>query len=1353
MATYESIARQLMREAEGATAPGFAPQGPLTHTQYSILANAARHPHGQLEDWLIGPGRTQTIEGADVLVLVGKGLMRREGTSRGREFFYITDAGLKALAEAVSEPVSRRRRRSVTTTETVVPEDQVKWVLSLDQTRGKTAAEVGHVLDMATDEAARILADLSAKGEVTGEPGGPYKLQAVRAERREAEPPNGYTLEKVRCPECGSDQIAILEDPKGRFGCQKCGFAGKPDVFYYSEESRRGREQYRRDAGPVITAWEYFHGADTPDIQAFLEWVKDHPDYSELMTELEWDDLTLEYGRETGKRIESRRTREVAWQALDANDNPITTVLADTEEEAKDEVRRQLQKNPSRRAYLTSWEEGGEKVVLKSSEGRTAYIRASTPISVQMWMQKNGMPERISWDFLDWLREKGYASTKSTPQRTDAEWDAHYQEYLMDTSILSREALPADYMTLKAAAVTAEEYARVNMASTTEWQWLEWLKRQGYDTGKRSPEYWERLWIDFEELGEYVEAGGKISRRTRAVVTDETLTAIIEWMRANTSGYPRAGKLVQQAIIAVGAEGRLDDSDIAWLEERAEIMLMANRRTKEADNPLGVERGDLVDFGPYGQLYVVNMDAGGTEPWWWVTEDERQRFNRDAMGHSIQPYLAKRIIERGDDVFEDDDGTYPGRWESKRTRAATATISAQDYAAQQLPRWPEVARAWLAWVKQQHRGEAHKTLEEWDQLVDEWQDAGEPGYDVGREQTARRPARAREQTTAGPIPMHAWMQQMELERDVANQFQQWMIRMPAYYPSMTQRPEQWEQWFEQFQRHRVVPASTRVREATFQEYCASQFMTPVEVADFQDFLAGETHDRSDAEWDAEYYAWLEDLGITEPGAVPRYATQRWASRRRFRSAISEMRWTAIRAWMENNKGSFARPEDLADGALDHFGLGATIEQAEDAHLMDMAYEVMGGYGAWEARQASRVQEGSYTIRHGIHTMYIEAPDDDSAIAVAKAYERGQGSPGPGRIIGVTDDFESPSQPTPLIVSRTIPMNIVPTAVYGYQGTRRPLADESTYLMSSEQFFEHMGIWDAHYKADFKDWMRANGYNPDLSRAENTWVYVMEKYEAALELGEVVRTRETNGQPRWKPGDRVWFWDAMWRKCKPATIKSPGFWFGNEWQYNQVEVQGTERTFMQPASEGYLMTEGECQAQLSSGQRHPPGYASVRHRRTHEAMTLNEWADRERLSGPDLDAFNNWLYREKSMGDALNTAKTDTEWVDLHMAWQDAEKAETEEVKRRRTREVGIPVDQWIEGRDGFKKTITRACFMNYLASIGLDNASLGVAQWEHYFTKFLQMPGYEDLRIAEPTQTQFYQARKRRPMQAAVTDL
>ena len=65
-------------------------------------------------------------------------------------------------------------------------------------------------------------------------------------------------------------------------------------------------------------------------------------------------------------------------------------------------------------------------------------------------------------------------------------------------------------------------------------------------------------------------------------------------------------------------------------------------------NPEEIEVGDFVDFGAYGDLYVVKT---GDEKM-WVTDQEEDRDNPDARGWSINKHSAERIIAKHDDIWE-----------------------------------------------------------------------------------------------------------------------------------------------------------------------------------------------------------------------------------------------------------------------------------------------------------------------------------------------------------------------------------------------------------------------------------------------------------------------------------------------------------------------------------------------------------------------------------------------------------------------------------------------------------------------------------------------------------------------------
>jgi hypothetical protein len=73
---------------------------------------------------------------------------------------------------------------------------------------------------------------------------------------------------------------------------------------------------------------------------------------------------------------------------------------------------------------------------------------------------------------------------------------------------------------------------------------------------------------------------------------------------------------------------------------------------------MDIEDGDLVDFGGYGRLYVLNVNYGsgwgGRNVDFWVTEDEEDRFDSNANGNSINPTNAVRVIEKGSSIDMED---------------------------------------------------------------------------------------------------------------------------------------------------------------------------------------------------------------------------------------------------------------------------------------------------------------------------------------------------------------------------------------------------------------------------------------------------------------------------------------------------------------------------------------------------------------------------------------------------------------------------------------------------------------------------------------------------------------------------
>ena len=78
------------------------------------------------------------------------------------------------------------------------------------------------------------------------------------------------------------------------------------------------------------------------------------------------------------------------------------------------------------------------------------------------------------------------------------------------------------------------------------------------------------------------------------------------------------------------------------------------RLIKKAEANLEVNNGDLVDFGPYGKLYVCNADY--EENKYWVTDEKENRDDASAQGWAISKNFAKRIIEsyKDDDEYDDE---------------------------------------------------------------------------------------------------------------------------------------------------------------------------------------------------------------------------------------------------------------------------------------------------------------------------------------------------------------------------------------------------------------------------------------------------------------------------------------------------------------------------------------------------------------------------------------------------------------------------------------------------------------------------------------------------------------------------
>jgi hypothetical protein len=62
-----------------------------------------------------------------------------------------------------------------------------------------------------------------------------------------------------------------------------------------------------------------------------------------------------------------------------------------------------------------------------------------------------------------------------------------------------------------------------------------------------------------------------------------------------------------------------------------------------------IRQGDYVNFGSYGVFYVCNPSYSETS--FWVTKEEEDRYDSDAVGYSMPKWSAIKIIETGDDEY------------------------------------------------------------------------------------------------------------------------------------------------------------------------------------------------------------------------------------------------------------------------------------------------------------------------------------------------------------------------------------------------------------------------------------------------------------------------------------------------------------------------------------------------------------------------------------------------------------------------------------------------------------------------------------------------------------------------------
>lgn len=148
------------------------------------------------------------------------------------------------------------------------------------------------------------------------------------------------------------------------------------------------------------------------------------------------------------------------------------------------------------------------------------------------------------------------------------------------------------------------------------------------------------------------------------------------------------------------------DKDIeAMPEDQAQAMWKeieeVERRLDEEDISDEIEEGDLVDFGAYGKLYVVELEAGSSGKYFWVTDQESQRFNPDANGWSILKREAVEILESGADF---DPADYKDQYSSKFEGKLAQQMTKADYEAEGYRvEWEPDQDADVSWMDEESR--------------------------------------------------------------------------------------------------------------------------------------------------------------------------------------------------------------------------------------------------------------------------------------------------------------------------------------------------------------------------------------------------------------------------------------------------------------------------------------------------------------------------------------------------------------------------------------------------------------------------------------------------------------------------
>ena len=228
------------------------------------------------------------------------------------------------------------------------------------------------------------------------------------------------------------------------------------------------------------------------------------------------------------------------------------------------------------------------------------------------WVKRHGDVEHL--DFDDWAVWEAYCHD-----------DAETYYFVVDEDTGFIDWGPVD---------TLEEAQEFLASKVSDWEDMD----ESYKSNTMKSELTEALKVNQGDLVEFKEFG--------TYFVCDTDPGLDNCYRITSDRKQRMNKR---------APGGWMDADLAIrVIERAADHL--DEGVELTESTLYVNQGDLVDFGSYGKLYVCNPNYH--DDYYWVTDEEESRMNKNASGWSIEKNLAERVIESAFDDEDYDDEEY-----------------------------------------------------------------------------------------------------------------------------------------------------------------------------------------------------------------------------------------------------------------------------------------------------------------------------------------------------------------------------------------------------------------------------------------------------------------------------------------------------------------------------------------------------------------------------------------------------------------------------------------------------------------------------------------------------------------------